>query len=953
MSTLNDLITCGQSYWLDNLSRKKITSGELHKRASEQGLRGITSNPNIFNKAIANSTDYDEQLVALVKDGKTPIEIYDALTIKDIQDACGILDSVYEQSGGTDGFVSLEVSPYLAYDTDGTIKEARRLHNAVNKRNCLIKIPGTKEGLSAIEQMLYEGININVTLIFSVERYVEVVNAHIRALERRIAENKPVNNTISVASLFVSRIDTLVDQLLSQHITHFQEGSPINSSESLLGKAGIATACLVYQKFKEIFNSKHWEGLDAKGAKMQLPLWASTSNKDPLYDNLRYVEELIGENTINTMTDETISDFAEHGHIKKNTVEERLDEAKELFNELKKVGIDIGFVTQQLENEGVQKFIDAYNELLKNIAKRRLDVLGTHVPQQQLFTGALDKEIQASYSVLDEKQAGRLLFEMDPYLWKAEPEEINEISHRLGWLNLPDIDNGEKLIKFSGEIKNEGYTHAVLLGMGGSSLCSEVARQTFETAKGYLKLWVLDNTDPAAILDLEKKIDIHRTLFIVASKSGNTKETISFFKYFYEQLEKKGKHKPGNSFVAITDDGTPLVKIAEEYSFREVFYSSPDVGGRYSVLTEFGLLPMALMGIDIHTLLCSAREMKKSCDSIPVAANPGVSLGIVLGICQKHGRDKVTFALSKSIDSFGYWAEQLLAESTGKKGRGLIPVIGEPLGEPEVYKNDRVFIHIYLSADSIEDDEEKLKEIEKAGHPIVRIKLADKISLGAEYFRWEIATAIAGMIIGINSFDQPNVEESKKNTIQLLEGYVNEGSFQRNDPLLKSEDISIYGGKTIEPLAVDQYNSPGEFVNSFTEQARQHEYIALLPYFLLTDGRTKTLQKWRLKLRDELKVATTLLGGPRYLHSTGQLHKGGPDSGIYIILIGDEKEKLSIPQEQYGFEILHHAQALGDFRSLSNKMRRVILINLGSDIDSGLNKLYKSIKQSSKHQQLL
>lgn len=376
MNTLIDLLEYGQSYWLDNLTRGKITNGELKKRVEEQGLRGITSNPSIFNKAISAGKDYDGQISALVKEGQNPEQIYDALTIKDVHDACDILNPVYEESGGTDGFVSLEVPPYLARDTEGTMKEARRLHSAVGKQNCLIKIPGTKEGIPAIEQMLYEGININITLLFSVERYVEVAQAYISAITRRVAEGKPVDHVISVASVFLSRIDVLTDQLLDQYIIPTGENKNAEQIKQLSGRAGTATARLCYQRFKEIFNDDNWKKLEEKGAHVQRPLWASTSNKDPQYDDLRYVESLIGNNTVNTLPDETIAAFADHGSIKKDAIEEELGPANELFGELKEMGIDISFITQQLENEGVQKFTESYNKLISNLADKRIKMLG-------------------------------------------------------------------------------------------------------------------------------------------------------------------------------------------------------------------------------------------------------------------------------------------------------------------------------------------------------------------------------------------------------------------------------------------------------------------------------------------------------------------------------------------------------------------------------------------------
>jgi transaldolase len=618
MNTLTGLLDYGQSYWLDNLTRKKITGGEIKERMTKQGLRGITSNPSIFNKAIAESDSYDDQIRTLVKKGNGPGQIYEILTVKDVQNACDILKPVYHKSGGIDGFVSLEVSPYLARDTKGTIEEVHRLFKEVNRPNCFIKIPGTKEGLPAIEQMVYEGIPINITLLFSVERYAEIAKAYIHALERRSAEGKPVNNVISVASFFLSRIDVLTDQLLGSHIIPESglRGDTFLLPASLLGKAGIASARMAYQRFREIFSSPSWQPLEKEGAHVQRPLWASTGNKDPLYDDLRYVESLIGPDTVNTLPDETIEALADHGQLRKNTIEEGLEEARQLFGRLKEFDIDIEVVTQQLENEGIRKFIEAYNKLLTDLAKKRADILKKRDSIQQISYGDLKGEVNASYASLDEKQAGRRLFARDPTLWTDEPGEAEVINKRLDWIALVD-----------------------------KSL----------------------------------------------------------------------------------------------------------------------LLPIALMGIDIKALLQNARQMKNSCDPyIPAAANPGISLGCFLGIARRHRRDKVTFVLSPSIRAFGHWVEQLLTESTGKQGRGLVPVKREQLGSPAVYGNDRIFVHIYLASDNNTAQDKKLSALEKAGHPVVRIGLPDKTALGGEYYRWQIAAAIAGFVMGINPFDKISNIRKKK-----------------------------------------------------------------------------------------------------------------------------------------------------------------------------------------------
>lgn len=371
MNSLSKLIDYGQSYWLDNLSRKMILNGELKKRVSEQGLRGMTSNPSIFNSAISKSDDYDEQIMRLVKEGKSTAEIYEALTVKDVQDACDLLRPVYDESNGVDGFVSLEVSPYLAQHSEETMAEARHLFKAVNRPNLFIKIPGTKACVPAIEQMLFEGININITLLFSIKSYEDVANAYINALERRAKENKPIQNVASVASFFLSRIDVLVDQLLKHRILSGKNDKEPSLPLQLLGQTAVASAKIAYRSYKRVFSGQRWQALVEKGARVQRPLWASTSTKNPDYSNVKYVEPLIGYNTVNTMPEETIDAFVDHGVAEANTVEQNLDEAKQVFADLKKAGIDIDKVTWQLVNEGIQKFIDPFAALMKNLSQKR------------------------------------------------------------------------------------------------------------------------------------------------------------------------------------------------------------------------------------------------------------------------------------------------------------------------------------------------------------------------------------------------------------------------------------------------------------------------------------------------------------------------------------------------------------------------------------------------------
>ena len=946
MSALLKLIDYGQSYWLDNLTRNMIKSGELKRRVTKEGLRGNTSNPAIFNKAISSGNDYDQQIKKLVSEKKTIGEIYDALTVKDVQDACDISRKVYDDSNGVDGYISLEVSPYLAHDTEGTMNDARRLFKAVNRPNCFIKIPGTKEGVPAIEQMLYEGININITLLFSIASYEAVAYAYIKALERRLEEGKPVDNVASVASFFLSRIDILTDQLLGHLIIPEKSTGDEPRPELLLGKTAIASAKLAYQSFKKIFSGEKWQKLADKGARVQRPLWASTSTKDPLYNDIKYVEPLVGKDTVNTLPEATISAFADHGKIEADAVEKGVDDARKVFDDIKKIGIDIDFITEQLVNEGIQKFIDPFDNLMITLAKKRKEILGDKTGFQKISFGKSESQVKEALKSLDEKQFTRRLFAKDPYLWKSDEEAVKSIRNRLGWLNIDDfIDRADEIENFAKDVKQAKFKYVVLLGMGGSSLCPEVARETFGTKAGYPELIMLDNTDPAAVKNVEEKVDITKTLFIVASKSGTTTETLSFYRYFYNVVHDKSEGKSGSQFIAITDSGTPLEQEAKDKNFRKVFTNPEDYGGRYSALSYFGLVPMALIGIDIKKILDNARQIEISSGAfIPSNANPSISLGTFLGINQKQGKDKITFVFSESVSAFGYWVEQLIAESTGKEGTGLIPIEGEVPGKPEVYSNDRVFVYLYTSDDDTEKNEKRIKGLEKEGYPVVRIELQNKLALGAEFFRWELATATAGRIIGVNPFDEPNVAESKKNSKDLLNEWKEKGSFGEGEPIIQEGDIAIYCNESATWMFEGHKKSLKGFLNAFVNLAKSPDYLSILAYFLQTPDREKILQSIRMRLRDKLKVATTLGYGPRYMHSTGQLHKGGPNAGVTILFTYDPEDDISIPGSSFGFSTLQRAQALGDFRSLNNKNRRVIRIHLGKNIEQSLKKLESGLK---------
>jgi transaldolase/glucose-6-phosphate isomerase len=662
---------------------------------------------------------------------------------------------VYDATDGIDGYVSLEVSPYLAHDTEGTMQEARRLWHAVDRPNLFIKIPGTSAGVPAIEEMLYEGININITLLFSVRAYEAVAHAYIRAMERRVAEGQPVHHLASVASFFLSRIDVLVDQLLGHRLRPATPHGATPQPEQLIGKVAIANAKLAYQSFKKIFSGPQWEAFAARGARVQRPLWASTSTKDPLYHDVRYVEPLIGPGTVNTMPDETIDAFADHGVVQAATIEADLEAARQVFSDLQQVGVDFDCVAWQLENEGAQKFIDPFDQLMKTLADKRQKFLGERVSRQAMALGELKSSVTATFKALDGRQFGRRLFAPDAFLWTDDAQQADVIRQQLGWLHSIETFRGQAtaIAEFATAIKEARFRHVVLLATGGLSLFPGVCRATFGVAPGWPQLLVLDNTDPATIREVEMDIDSERTLFIIASKSGTTAEALTFFRDVHDRLKPQMAGKAGDHVVAITDPGTPLAAEARRQGLRYCFENPADIGGRYSALSYFGLVPMALLGVDITTLLERAHQMWVSCGPfIPAEANPGVSLGTLLGMAVRHGRGKVTFAPSEALAAFATWAARLLAANTEKGGLGLVPVVHEPLGTPEVYRADRVFVSLCLATEEGTGTEKQLAELEEAGHPVVRITMPGVTALGAECFRWEVAAATAGAILGANPF---------------------------------------------------------------------------------------------------------------------------------------------------------------------------------------------------------
>src|SRR5580700_1509902 len=945
MNPLKSLADHGQAVWLDFLSRGFIAKGGLKKLADDDGLRGVTSNPSIFEQAIGHSDEYDAPIARMLQARDQSVgEIFEHLAVEDIQQATDVLRPIYDATHGADGYVSIEVSPYLAKDTQGTIEEAKRLWREVGRKNVMIKVPGTQEGLPAIHDLIAGGINVNITLLFAQAVYEQVVEAYLSGLEVLAAKGGDISQIASVASFFVSRIDTAVDKLLDDKIAQANDPDEKARLSALKGKIAVANAKLAYQRYKRLFDGARWQALAAKGAKTQRLLWASTGTKNKAYSDVLYVEELIGPDTVNTIPVATMDAFRDHGKIA-DTLADNVADAQRVLGDLSRAGISLDAVTDKLVEEGVRLFADAADKLLAAVAEKRGKILDGKIDTQMLALGdALTKKVDATAEEWRSHGNVRKLWQRDKSLWTATDEDR--------WLGLLDAVNADQIKSyqaFAEEIRREGFADALLLGMGGSSLGPEVLAAVFGHKQNFPRLRILDSTVPAQIKAIESTLDLGKTLFIVSSKSGSTTEPNIFKDYFFKRVaDALGEAKAGRHFVAITDPGSALEQAAKAQNFRKIFFGVASIGGRYSVLSPFGLVPAAVAGIDVAALEKSTRVMMHSCGpDVPPSENPGVALGLALGAAAQAGRDKVTILASPRLADFGAWAEQLFAESTGKNGKGLIPIDNEPLGVPRVYGDDRFFIALSLEGDEDSGRDSRLNALQAAGHPVVRIKLESPEHIGQEFFRFEIATAVAGAVIGINPFDQPDVEASKAKTRELTAAFEKTGALPAETPAFSGKSIDLYtNDANAKALAAAGAGSTLEsWLKAHLNRIGAGDYFAVLAY-IARDANAAPLQKSRLVVRERRHVATCLEFGPRFLHSTGQAYKGGPDSGVFLQITADDAEDLSIPAHRASFSVVKTAQARGDFDVLLERGRRALRAHIKGDLPAGLAELETAVQRA-------
>jgi transaldolase/glucose-6-phosphate isomerase len=898
MNPITKLTQLGQSIWYDNIQRKILENGEFKAMIERGDIRGVTSNPSIFNAAIAKSNDYDSALTPLAWAGWDAEKIFWQLAIEDIKAACDAFAPLYEESNGGDGYVSIEVSPHLAHDTEATAAQAQQLWARVARPNLMVKIPATKAGIPAIRKSIAAGVNINITLIFSLTRYAEVMDAYLSGLEERAAAGHPIDHIASVASFFVSRVDSKIDPKLP-------DGS------ELKGKAAIANAKLAYDLYHQTFAGMRWEKLKYKGARVQRPLWASTSTKNPAYPDTIYIDELIGPETVNTVPPATLEAFKDHG-VAALTLVRNLDESTNAIAQLEASGISMDVVTQELEDEGVKAFEDAFTQLLATIDERRKNAASS--------LGPLSAPVSKRISQLETDSVPARLWKHDPTLWATDKDPVgqHEVTIRMGWLD--STDKARKLLKsyeaFAKEVKKAKIDRVLVLGMGGSSLTAEVFSSLLAAAgiEASLSLAILDSTDPVQVALAAEQYPPDKSLYIVASKSGGTAEVMAAFDYFW-----KLSKKDGSRFIATTDPGTSLEALARKRNFRKIFSADEFVGGRYSTLTDFGLVPAALLGMDLNLLLDRADWMRAQCgEHVPAARNPGLALGAIMGESALRGRDKLTVMADAPLSAFAGWVEQIIAESSGKFGKGILPVPLEPLGDVKAYGKDRLFVYLRQAGEL----DEAMKALKSAGHPVLEFTIPNVYDIGAEMFRWEVATVVACSILGVNAFDQPNVESSKKITKAKIAEYQKKGKLKEGKPAWKKDGVVAFSPTAVTGASLKTV------LSSFLKKMKAGGYVAINAYLPRNAEMVDVLQKMRVAIRAKTGSAVTAGFGPRFQHSTGQFHKGGIKDALFIVITAEPEKDMDIPTEGLTFGALIRAQALGDYEALIEAKKKVLRVHL-------------------------
>ncbi|MBE0480045.1 MAG: bifunctional transaldolase/phosoglucose isomerase [Dehalococcoidia bacterium] len=918
----------GQSIWLDSLRRRLLTPGELDRSIREDGLRGVFLDISWLEKALTGTHEYNAVLNRMSR-GQSQAGLYRSLIVEDARLAADLLRPVHDRTLGRDGFVTVPLKVNTEADLKTWVEDAADLWQAIERSNVLLGIPGTEDARLLLRQLIAEGMNAGVILIFSLDHYREVAEAYIDGMEDRESQGKPLDRIASIAAFSISPIDMLVDFSL-EGMMNQAEDAVSEAARAMRGLTGISVAHAAYRIYRDVFRGERFRRLANKGARSQRLVWTDIAAGRPGYPDLFYMEELVAPETVSALNLELLNAYRERG-----SPEPRLeafgDDARLVLDRLPLTGNELGEVTARLEEEGLRRLAVNQERLHASLKSATEGRTRPFVDRQSFMLGDYEGAVGRRAEKMERADFSERFWRKDSTLWRNGGFRA-AIRNGMGWLHVPEKTAGytDRLFDFLDEMHHEGYDQLIHMGIGGSSLAPLVFQRVFPAAAKALEPNILDTNDPAAILETERNVRVNKALFILASKSGHTAEPLALDAYFFGRMHSVKGEAAADHFAVITDPDGPLEQVARERSYRRVFYGFPDVGGRYSVFSNFGLVPAALMGLNISGLIDRALAMMYACSpGTPLHENPGLLLGTALGELALAGRDKVTLVMPRSIAAFGLWLEQLLAESSGKDGVGLLPVAGESLGDPSVYGNDRVFVHFRDGKDTAA--ESSVEALRRVGHPVISLEIEGPIDLGHEFYRWELATAVACSILDVNPFDQPDVQLSKEYTNRLLAD-LRRGIqiFQENPsnveaPLRFYGDVPALGSRSL--------------LRDFFGKSRKGDYIAIQAFVTETAGTDQALDRLRLRLRDSLGVATTVGYGPRFLHSTGQFHKGGPNTGLFLQLTADDIEDMALPGVSYTFGEFRRAQAMGDLEALRARGRRVLRIHLGEDVGAGLTAL--------------
>ena len=917
----------GQSVWYDHLRRALLDSGELDSLVGA-GVAGVLSDPESLRRAILAGSDYDQALTSLAG---SELEVLQRLVLEDAGTAADRLLPVYEQSQGLDGYLSLWLSPEVAENTQAIVAEASRLTQSLQRPNLMLEIPATPAGLQALRALVADGISVNATLISSIEAYQDAAEAYIQGMSELLESGGEPARVASLASIHLSDLDGKVDRMLGGL------GADELPAGLLRGKSGIALARAAHAHQGEIYRRVEWSRLAEAGARKQRLLFRGMLPLDPALPETYYLEALVGPGAVTAATPDAFEVLLRPGNVEA-TLEGGLEGTQQRLEALAELGIDLGEVGRELQREQLAAARESWHRLLEAVADKRQRLAAGWRPLVAEL-GSLQAAAERARGAIAAQRVLPRIWARDYTVWRPDPSEI---ANRLGWLRAAENMRAQidRLEGLAAAFRADGYTRVVLLGMGGSSLTPDMLHRVFGLREGFPELNVLDSTDPGAIHDLAQNLDLERTAFLVSSKSGTTQETLSLFKFFYRRtVAAMGEWRAGEHFLTITDPGTPLAALAERLHLRGALLNDPDLGGRYSALSYFGLVPAAIIGLDLSLLLERAMQAASAAERwVPAAANSAAWLGTILAEAARQGRDKLTLLAPAGIEGFGDWLEQLIAESTGKQGTGILPVVGEAPAPPQAYGEDRLFVQLQLGEDP--GEQAFLDQLHAAGHPVVGLGLRDRHDLGGQFFLWEMATAVAGHLLGINPFDQPDVESAKARARQIV---GSPGALPEERPVVESDGLRLFGGSWKPAGGV------GEVIRAFLQQARPGAYLALQAYLNPTPTVRAGLAALRLVLRDRTRLATTQGFGPRYLHSTGQLHKGDAGKGLFLQLTAPNPLDLDIPDEPTAdassltFGALKAAQAQGDRLALVEAGRTVIRVDLGEDPTGGLDRLREAL----------